>query len=84
VAGAAESFPLITWLCVKVVVLSALARDVVTVRADDFAALALTELAHVDPNLLVVALAKVAIVHISLIVTDRVRYLRCLCLSAYC
>ena len=67
---------------VEVVVLAALARYVVAVGAHHLAALALRELAHVDPDLLLVALAEVAVVHVCLVVAYRVWYFGCLSLGA--
>ena len=71
-ASTAHSLSVRLWLGIEVVVFAAAAGDIVVVSAYNLAALALRELPVVDPDLLLVALAEVAFVHISLVVTHLV------------
>ena len=56
------------WLRVEIVILATLTLNIVCVCSDDLASLALWELTHVDPNLLVVSATEVTLMHICLVV----------------
>lgn len=78
-ASAALGLRVVFSLRVEVVVFpTAVARDFIRVRSDDHATLALGEEAHVDPDLLAVAIAKVAVVHVRLVADFRAFFSLCL------
>ena len=54
--------------CVQVVVFAAFALHIVRVGPNHLAALTLRELSHVDPDLLIVSLAELTVVHVCLVI----------------
>ena len=84
VAWATKSLSIGIWDRVEIVIFTTWTGNVIWIRAYDSAALTLKKLAHINPNLLsLVFLAKITIMHIRLVASNRVWHFRCLCLGAY-
>ena len=72
VAGATTCFKVLILLRVKIVILSALTRNIIWICPYNHAPLALRKLAHVDPDLFFVALTEITVVHVSLPASNRI------------